>query len=465
MGDVYITGVAMTRFGKYPEKSVKVLTKEVVDPVLNHSEIRREDLDAVMFANSTWGAHHGQTSVRGQVALLPLRIHSLPIINVENACAGGATALHNAYMAVKSEVYEVVLVLGVEKSYTSDRVRAVMQFLGGMDVDGLSEHFRYLENINNTLSIKMDRQAYESNAPDKPVDQWIEKSKSLFRQAAALPSTIKNAIVLEDLLGEQFYSVLRTFGGNPEYSPFIDFFSTEARYHMEEYGTTVEQIAAVAAKNHYHGSLNPYSQYPRQMNIHDILSDKLISYPLTRSMCAPIGDGAAAAIVCSESFMKKKKLTEKGVKIRASILQSASTKAFWDRYDIVKRVADNLYEKAGVGPEDIHVAELHDATAFSELSQCENLGFCKEGEGGAFAESHATRLGGKIPINTSGGLVSRGHPVAATGLAQIFELYYQLNMRADKRQVQGAKIALALNGGGILGSEEASMGAHILEKP
>jgi acetyl-CoA acetyltransferase len=179
-------------------------------------------------------------------------------------------------------------------------------------------------------------------------------------------------------------------------------------------------------------------------------------------MCAPVGDGAAAAIVCSESFLKK--LTgARPVKIRASVHGSGTDRDF-DGEDIGERLVKKAYDMAGVGPQDISLAELHDATAYGELHQTEAMGFCPMGEGGPFAETGATKLGGKQPINTSGGLECRGHPIGASGLAQIYELGVQLRGEAGKRQVSGARLGLAENGGGNIGVEEAAMCIHILEK-
>ncbi len=177
-------------------------------------------------------------------------------------------------------------------------------------------------------------------------------------------------------------------------------------------------------------------------------------------MCAPIGDGSAAAIICSERFLKKHP-SNRAVKIRASVLKSGSRTG---ENDISQRAAAVAYEMSGLGPEDIDVMEVHDATAFGEIHQMEALGFCPEGEGGVFAESGATALDGKIPVNPSGGLISRGHPIGASGLAQIHELVTQLRGEAGKRQVNDPRIAMAENGGGTLGNGEAAMTIHILEK-
>jgi acetyl-CoA acetyltransferase len=194
------------------------------------------------------------------------------------------------------------------------------------------------------------------------------------------------------------------------------------------------------------------------------LADRIVSPPLTRAMCAPIGDGAAAAIVMSEEAVRRFGLTARAVRVRASILGSGRMRGP-DEPDIGERLSKEAYARAGVEAREISCAEVHDATAFGEMHQTEALGFCPKGEGGAFAERGETKLGGKIPVNTSGGLLSRGHPIGASGLAQIHELITQLRGEAGRRQVTGARLALAENGGGALGEEEAAMCIHIFESP
>jgi acetyl-CoA acetyltransferase len=229
---------------------------------------------------------------------------------------------------------------------------------------------------------------------------------------------------------------------------------------MSRYGTTQKQLAMIAAKNHHHGSLNPDAQYRMDMTVEEVLADRLVSHPLTRAMCAPMGDGAAAAILVSGDYLRR--LTDaRPVKVRASVLASGSTRPGGREKSAVQKA----YQMAGVGPEDIDTAEVHDATAFGELAQTESLGFCGEGEGGPYAESGATKLGGARPINPSGGLECRGHPIGATGLAQIAEIVYQLRGDAGERQVEGARLGLTQNGGGFIGNGEAALAIHILEGP
>ena len=231
---------------------------------------------------------------------------------------------------------------------------------------------------------------------------------------------------------------------------------------MKKYGSTQKHLAIIAAKNHHHGSLNPMAQYQNDMTVEEVMVDIPVAYPLTRSMCAPIGDGAAAVLLCSERMKNKLGADARPVKILASAIQSGRFNRP-DGKSISERLSTRAYELAGLGPDDINVAEVHDATAYGEMAQSEDLGFAKEGEGGVLAESGATKIGGRLPINPSGGLECRGHPIGATGLGQIVELVTQLRGEAGKRQVEGARIALAENGGGFLGMEEAAMSIHILE--
>jgi acetyl-CoA acyltransferase len=204
--------------------------------------------------------------------------------------------------------------------------------------------------------------------------------------------------------------------------------------------------------------MNPLAQYTFPMTVDQVMEDYEVAYPLTRAMCAPVGDGSAAAILCSEKFLKKYP-NDKAILVRASILRSGS----WRKDNVSERCSTAAYKMAGLSPKDINIAEVHDATAYGELEQIEQMGFCGLGKGGPFTESGETELGGKIPVNTSGGLLSRGHPLGASGLAQIYELVLQLRGDAGKRQVNNPKYALAENGGGTIGSGPAAMCVHILE--
>lgn len=412
--NVYILGVGMIKFGKYLDRNIKSLAGEALANVQKDSGVGLDAIQAAWFSNSLWGLFSNQHCIRGQVALSANGLDKISIINVENGCAGGSTALHSAYMAIKSGMYDCTLALGAEKVYDEDRVKVMKAFVTGADVEIIEQFIKMLQ--------KDESKAKEKLSSDS--DSGEKKSKK---------------------------------GGH---SSFMDLYAAGARMYMTQYGATQRQFAAVASKSHNNSVLNPLAQYTFPLTIDEVLNDREVAYPLTRAMCAPIGDGAAAAIVCSEDFLKKH-ASNRAVRIRASVMQSGQLQG---SNDISKRAATRAYDVAGVAPKDIDVAEIHDATVFGEIFQSEQLGFFPEGEGGPQAEKGATALDGTIPINPSGGLISRGHPIGASGLAQIFELVTQLRGEADKRQINNARLALAENGGGFLGMGEASMAIHVLEK-
>ncbi len=419
MRDVYVVAVGMIPFGKYPEKGIKDLTAMVLRNLFAHSPVRQEQIEAAWMSNAGWGMSAGQHCIRGQVALAPLGIGEIPIMNVENACAGGSSAFHGACLGVMAGAYDVALAVGAEKTFVppnadaETRKKGFNSFLAGTDVE-----------VTTKLIERMQAEAEE-------------KRRELERTGA-----------------------LKKGEGGGARSPFMDIYAMASRAHMARYGTTQAQLATIAAKNHFHGSLNPDAQYRMTMTVEEVANDRLVSYPLTRAMCAPMGDGAAAAILVSPEYLERLK-DARPVKVRASVLASGSTTAG----NRAKAAAQKAYDMAGIGPDDIDTAEVHDATAFGELAQTENLGFCAEGEGGPYAESGATKLGGARPVNPSGGLECRGHPIGATGLAQIAEIVYQLRGNAGQRQVENARLGLTENGGGFIGTGEAAIAIHILEGP
>lgn len=419
MQDVYVVAVGMIPFGKYPDKGIKDLTAMVMRNLFNHSPVNQDQIEAAWMANAGWGMAAGQHCIRGQVALAPLGIGGIPIMNVENACAGGSSAFHGAWLGVAAGAYDVALAVGAEKTFVprdadaETRKRSFNSFLAGTDVE-----------VTTRLIEMMQAEAEENR-----------------RQL------------------EQSGEVKKGEGGGAR-SPFMDIYSMASRAHMSRYGTTQRQLAVIAAKNHYHGSLNPDAQYRMTMTVDEVLNDRLVSHPLTRAMCAPMGDGAAAAVLVSAEYLKRLP-DARPVKVRASLLASGSATPG----NQARLTARKAYDMAGVGPDDIDAAEVHDATAFGELAQTEHLGFCKEGNGGPYAESGATTLGGVKPVNPSGGLECRGHPIGATGLAQIAEIVYQLRGDAGKRQVGNARLGLTENGGGFIGAGEAAIAIHIFEGP
>ncbi len=413
--NVYILGVGMIKFGKYLQKSIRDMTGEALETVLKDCGLAREDIQAAWFSNAYWGLFSDQHGIRGQVALSANGVQGIPVINVENACASGSTALHGAWMSVKAGLYDCVLAIGAEKLYNEDRQKSIDSFIASTDVE----------------KTKRD------------IAMWIEQEKQKREKEAKEKGTSPEEVKIGD------------------HSVFMDFYAWDTRAHMDKYGTTQKQLAIIAAKSHNNSALNPLAQYTFTTTVEQVLNDRLVAYPLTRSMCAPIGDGAAAAIVCSENFLKKNP-SNRAVKIRASVLEGGRRTGI---RDIGARASKRAYSTAGVGPDDIDIMEVHDASVFGEISNLELMGICKPGEGGILAERGDTALTGRIPVNTSGGLVSRGHPLGASGLAQIHELVTQLRGEAGERQIKKHRIAMAENGGGTLGLDEAAMGVHILEKP
>jgi acetyl-CoA acetyltransferase len=243
---------------------------------------------------------------------------------------------------------------------------------------------------------------------------------------------------------------------------FMDIYAAAARAHMDQYGTTVEQFAAISAKNSRHGSLNPRAQFREVLTVEQVLAAPVVAPPLTRPMCSPIGDGAAAAVIVSARTARALGRM-RPVRVVASVLRSGWDHAL-DAPGLAEVCAEEAFEEAGVGPEDVHVVELHDASAPAELMAYESLGLCPKGDGGRLVDEGATCLGGRVPVNTSGGLLRKGHPVGATGLAQIVELTEQLQGRAGARQVEGARVALAHNGGGNIGIDAAALCVTVLTR-
>jgi len=411
MSDIFIIGMGMIRFNKYPEGTVRGMAHDAVRLVLQDAELTKDDIQAAYVSNTFWGMFSNQHSIRGEVMLWDLGMDRIPIVNCENACAGASTALYLGYTAIKAGMFDVVLALGSEKITNPNKALSLGAYATCMDVENFAEHIKMFEELNQRFQVKIP----EGQTPPG-------EGRSIFMDAYAMG----------------------------------------ARWHMSTFGSTQKQLAVICSKNHMHGSLNPLAQYQSTMSVEEVLADKPVAYPLTRAMCAPVGDGAAAAILCSKSYLKKLK-NKRPVRIRASVLGSGMHRDL-DGPDIGERLSKQAYNLAGLGPKDINLAELHDATSYGELHQTEAMGFCPLGEGGLLAESGATTLGGRLPVNTSGGLECRGHPIGASGLAQIYEVVTQLRGEAGKRQVEGAKIGLTENGGGNIGVEEASMTIHILEK-
>ncbi|MFP6622661.1 MAG: lipid-transfer protein [Myxococcota bacterium] len=321
-------------------------------------------------------------STCGQRAFYELGHPGIPIYNVNNNCSTGSTALFMAKQFVEGDIADCVMALGFEK----------------MEKGSLG-----IKYTDRTVSL------------DKHMKVMVDERG--FTPAPAAPQMFGNAGI----------------------------------EHMEKYGTTPEQFAKIGWKNHKHSVNNPYSQFQDEYSLEDILNARTVFGPLTKLQCCPTSDGAGAAIVASEDFVKKHGLEDQAVEI----LGMAMTTDFPSSYeksmikmvgsDMTKAAGEKVYEQSGFGPENVDVVELHDCFSCNEMITYEGLGLCPEGKGGEFVDSGAQTYGGQVVVNPSGGLISKGHPLGATGLAQCAELNWRLRGEADKRQVEGAKLALQHN--------------------
>jgi len=416
MRKVKIIGGGITKFGRHLDRNLKSLVAEAVNAALKDAGITKDQLQGVWVGNASQGVLTGQESIRGQVVMRAMGIGGIPVVNMENACASSATALHGARAMVALGEMDVALSVGMEKMYFEDRSKVLGAFTGCMDVEILPQ-----------LMEEFARQEEEIRKAQEAKGEGGKKKSG-------------------------------------QRTVFMDVYAIMARNHMDRYGSTQRQLAAISSKNHYHSSMNPLAQYQNTFTVEEVLEAPEVAWPLTRPMCSPIGDGAAAVVICSEEFAKKIG-ADHAVEVAACMLASGEDPAQKKDSSTLARLARAAYERAGIGPEDVDVAEVHDATAFGELYVTEELGFCPLGEGGQFAEAGHTTLGGKIPVNVSGGLESQGHPIGATGVRQVVEVYWHLagGGRAGKRQVEGAKVGLAQNAGGTVGGSEAALSVTILK--
>ncbi len=402
MSAVYIVGVGMTPFGKHLETSCSELAQQAAREALADAGIEAGEVDLAFYANTAQGSIEGQMGIKGEHALRPLGVQGAPMFNVENACASSSSGLHLAAAQIAAGQAEIALVVGAEKLNTKDRDKKFATF---------NQPFDYA-----AAKAFVDR--YWNDVADiKPPE----------------------GVVIDESMR----------------SVFMDIYSINARIHMKRFGTTWEQIAYASSKNHAHSVKNPLSQYRNEVSTEEVLGARVISWPLTLPMCAPISDGASAIVLCSEGALKRM-AKARPVRLAATAARSGTDRDITDSENSALRLASRkAFAAAGIGPEDVAVAEVHDASAFSEITHVEALGLCEIGQGGAFIASGATTFGGKVPVNLSGGLQSKGHPVAATGLAQLFELTKQMRGELDNRKVPNARYAVASNGGGFIGVEDA----------
>jgi acetyl-CoA acyltransferase len=382
MQEVFIIGAGMTKLGKHLDRSLRDLGGEACRLALLDAGIQPREIEAGYCGNALGSAIQGETGV-GQNTFWEVGINSIPIFNVENACATGSTALNLAWTAIATGIYDLVIVAGVEKSVMP---KGTMLNVGSAE--------------------------------------------------------------LETQLGD-------VFPGH---------FALIAQKHMEKYGTTKEQMAEISVKNHIHGTLNPYAQFQKIFTLEEVMNSPMIADPLTLYSCCPNSDGGAAIVLASAE--KATKMNGPMIRIAASILTTGTYDNQRDitAWDSEKRAAQQAYEKAALGPKDLDVVEVHDAFTICEIIHYEGLGLCPVGEGGRLASDGTTALGGRVPVNPSGGLLSKGHPVGASGVAQIVELVWQLRGQANKRQIDDARVGLAQIMGGSKEGDVRACTIHILIK-
>ncbi|MBT8357876.1 MAG: thiolase domain-containing protein [Desulfobacterales bacterium] len=387
MRDVVVLGAGMTIFGKQPDRSIREMGEEAAFLALRDAGVKPGDIQAAWCGN-VLGSLSGQQAAVGQTILEQVGVTGIPVLRVENACASASFAFKEAYMAVSSGYYDMVIAMGVEKMSGYDTATTLRAMAGTSDFD------------------------------------------------------------MEGVLGITFPGV----------------FGMITRRHMHKYGTTMEQIAHVAVKNRSNGSLNPKSQFQGKVSINEVLHSRMVSSPLTLYNCCPISDGCAVVILTTDKVAKR--YTSDPITVAASAQTSGTYQHDLDitEFQPTIRAAQQAYDQAGIGPEDVSLAEVHDCFTIAEIMHYEDLGFCKKGDGGILAENGDTQISGRIPVNSSGGLLSKGHPIGATGVAQIVELVEQLRGRAGARQVQNPRIGLAHCLGAFRHADVCSASVTLLKK-
>ncbi|MBS1881887.1 MAG: thiolase family protein [Actinobacteria bacterium] len=382
--EVEVAGVGMHPFGRFPESSLKDLARVAVVRALDDAGLGIKDVEAVYAANGMAGLLQGQEQVRGQSVLREVGIERVPVVNVDNACAGGSTALRLAAQAIALGEVEIALVVGFEKMFVDDLDRSLAALETAADLDLIGG------------------------------------------------------------LGLQFTAIYAM-----RLRRILDAGLLEHRHLVE-----------VTVKSHRNGALNPYAQHRKPVSAAEVVAARPIADPLTLLMCSSMSDGAAAIVLARGGRVER----PERIRIRASASTSGFSRLDDDEPSIGTMCAERAYARAGLGPGDVDVAEIHDAMAPAELLYYEQLGFCEPGGAGELFDSGATAIEGRLPVNPSGGLSSRGHPVGATGVAQVVELTWQLRGSAGERQAKQPRIALAQNSGGWYEGESAACNVHILER-
>ncbi len=375
---VFVVGVGMTKFEKpgslkwdYPEMAREAGTKALADAGIDYDRVEQAYVGYV----------YGE-STSGQRAVYELGLTGIPVINVNNNCSTGSTALYLAAQAIRGGLAECTLALGFEKMQKG--------------------------SLGST---------------------YDDREQPMMKHLLALAE-------------------LQEFAMPP--APYM--FGAAGKEHMELYGTTAEQFAKIGVKNHKHSVNNPYAQFQKEYSLEEVLDAKQIYGPLTKLQCSPTSDGSGAVILANEDFVDRHNLADRAVEIVGQAMVTDLQTTFSTNSainlvgaDMSRTAARKVYEQAGIGPADIDVIELHDCFSTNELLTYEALGLCAPGEGGRLVDDNATTYGGQWVVNPSGGLISKGHPLGATGLAQCSELTWQLRGDADARQVADARIALQHN--------------------
>jgi benzoylsuccinyl-CoA thiolase BbsB subunit len=379
MREVAVIGAGMVPFGKFPEKTVADIAWPAARQAIEDAGVPKKDIEAAYCGTALGGM------MAGQRVLKQLGITGLPIVNVENACSSSSSAFREAWIAVAAGVYDVALVIGVEK---------LTKFGGG--------------------TLPLEKEDWE----------------------------VAHGLVMPAL------------------------YAMRARRYMHEHGLTADQLAKVSVKARKHGALNPVAQMRKEVTVEEVNAARPVAEPFTLYHCCPSGDGAAAVVVASAERARRYGGTP--IRVAGSELNSGRyMTGFRDMTtpEITVRGAKESYEKAGIGPEDVDVAEVHDAFTIAELMYYEALGFCAKGEAAKLLEGGETSLGGRIPVNPSGGLLAKGHPIGATGVAQIVEVVNQLRGRCGARQVEGARVGLThCTGGGVSGFDHGVCSIHLFAR-
>jgi acetyl-CoA acetyltransferase len=392
--DVWVLGASMTKVGRYPDKDVIDLASEASMNALGDGGVTIQDMQ-VLAAGCMFQAGGIGQQIQKQIGQT-----GIPVFNVLNACATGATAVRTVYLSIKAGEADMGIAIGAEQ-------------MGKMGLLGQAP--------------RSEKKVFEPSGrygAVAQVDGWLG--------SGTMPAVFGQAGM---------------------------------EYAYEHDGVGFEQFAKVAEKNHAHSALNPLAQYNKVFSLDEIMNARVISWPNTLPMCCPTGDGAAAVVLVSDSKLKtlSREQQRRAVKISASVLTSdpwtEGAQVQPDVNTLTRNAANQAYEIAGVGPDELNLVELHDCFATAELIHYDNLGLCEPGGAGAFIDSRGPWRDGKTPVNASGGLLSKGHPIAMTGAAGVFEVATQLRGEAGDRQIEGAKVGLAH----VIGLGSACA-VHILEK-